>query len=117
MEPSEIYPTAYKSPATLVIITDVEFVTAAVSVLGLSAIPDQYTPYVPGMNRVVIVLFCLIPMAAWAAALIAMRGYTLTGQRMKTIQAVNAARKEAVARGMTLEEAMTAITDGTVERP
>ena len=92
-------------------------VTAAVSVLGLSAIPDQYTPYVPGMNRVVIVLFCLIPMAAWAAALIAMRGYTLTGQRMKTIQAVNAARKEAVARGMTLEEAMTAITDGTVERP
>ena len=44
-------------------------------------------------------------------------GYTLTGQRMKTIQAVNAARKEAVARGMTLEEAMTAITDGTVERP
>ncbi len=92
-------------------------VTAAVSVLGLSAIPDQYTPYVPGMNRVVIVLFCLIPMAAWAAALIAMRGYTLTGQRMKTIQAVNAARKEAVARGMTLEEAMTVITDGTVERP
>lgn len=33
---------------------------------------------------------------------------------MKTIQAVNAARKEAVIRGMTLEEAMSAITDETV---
>ncbi len=89
-------------------------VTIAVSFLGLSAIPDQYSPYVPGMNWVVVALFCVIPMAAWVATLIAMKGYFLTGERMKTIQAVNAARKEAVARGVALEEAMGSITDDTV---
>ena len=39
----------------------------------------QYDPYVPGMNTVVIALFCLVPMAAWTATLISMKGYTLTG--------------------------------------
>ena len=58
------------------------------------------------MNVVVIVLFCVIPMAAWVATLIAMKGYTLTGDRMKEIQEVNAARKKAIAEGMELEEAM-----------
>lgn len=38
------------------------------------------------MNWVVIVLFCIIPMVAWAATLIAMKGYTLTGAKMKEIQ-------------------------------
>lgn len=90
-------------------------VTIAVSFIGLNSIPDQYSPYVPGMNWVVIVLFCIIPMVAWAATLIAMRGYSLTGEKMKTIQAVNAARKEAVAKGMSLEEAMETITDDTVK--
>ena len=47
-----------------------------------------------------------IPMAAWAATLIAMKGYTLTGAKMKEIQAVNACRRDAVAKGMKLEEAM-----------
>ena len=61
-----------------------------------------------------IVMFCVIPMLAWAATLLAMRGYTLTGEKMKTIQAVNAARKEAVAKGMSLEQAMETITDETV---
>lgn len=90
-------------------------VTIAVSFIGLSSIPDQYSPYVPGMNWVVIVLFCIIPMVAWAATLIAMKGYTLTGERMKTIQAVNAARKKAVANGMSLEQAMKEITDESVK--
>ena len=63
--------------------------------------------YIPGMNWVVIVLFCIIPMVAWAATLIAMKGYTLTGEKMKEIQAVNACRRDAVANGMKLEEAMT----------
>ena len=90
-------------------------VTIAVSFIGLSEIPDQYSPYVPGMNWVVIALFCIIPMVAWAATLIAMKGYSLTGEKMKTIQAVNAARKEAVAGGMSLEQAMEAITDDTVK--
>lgn len=55
---------------------------------------------------VVIVLFCIVPMLAWIATLIAMKGYTLTGARMKEIQAVNAVRKDAVSKGMRLDEAM-----------
>lgn len=47
-----------------------------------------------------------IPMVAWAATLIAMKGYTLTGAKMKEIQAVNACRRDAVAKGVKLEEAM-----------
>ena len=79
----------------------------AVSFIGLESLPTQYDPYTPGMNWVVIVLFCIIPMVAWAATLIAMKGYTLTGEKMKEIQAVNACRRDAVANGMKLEEAMT----------
>ena len=79
----------------------------AVSFIGLESLPTQYDPYTLGMNWVVIVLFCIIPMVAWAATLIAMKGYTLTGEKMKEIQAVNACRRDAVANGMKLEEAMT----------
>ncbi len=78
----------------------------AVSMIGLANLPTADTPYSDGMNVVVIILFCVIPMVAWAATLIAMKGYSLTGERMKEIQAVNAKRKEAIAGGMTLEEAM-----------
>lgn len=78
----------------------------AVSMIGLANLPTADTPYSDGMNVVVIILFCVIPMVAWAATLIAMKGYSLTGERMKEIQAVNARRKEAIAGGMTLEEAM-----------
>jgi Na+/melibiose symporter-like transporter len=78
----------------------------AVSMIGLANLPTADTPYSDGMNVVVIILFCVIPMVAWAATLIAMRGYSLTGERMKEIQAVNAKRKEAIASGMGLEEAM-----------
>ena len=35
-----------------------------------------------------------------------MKGYELSGDRMKEIQAVNAKRKEAIANGMSMEEAM-----------
>ena len=68
------------------------------------------------MNWGVIVLFCIIPMLAWAATLWAMKGYELDGQRVKTINAVNAARKAAVAGGMSMEEAMATITDETVAK-
>ena len=78
----------------------------AVSVIGLENLPTAETPYAPGMNWAVIVLFCIIPMIAWAATLLVMKGYELTGDRMKEIQAVNAARKEGIANGMTLQEAM-----------
>ena len=78
----------------------------AVTFIGLNNLPTQYDPYTPGMNVVVIVLFCAIPMVAWAATLIAMKGYTLTGEKMKEIQAVNACRRDAVANGMSMEDAM-----------
>ena len=74
--------------------------------IGLETLPTKATPYVEGMNVVVIVLFCVLPMIAWAATLISMKGYSLTGERMKEIRTVNAARKAAVAKGMSVEEAM-----------
>lgn len=82
-------------------------VGVAVSMIGFTQeLPDASVAYVPGMKAVVIVLFCVVPMLAWAATLWAMRGYTLTGARMQEIQAVNAARKDAIAKGMSLREAM-----------
>lgn len=78
----------------------------AVMVIGIKTLPDTNTPYMPGMKWVVIVLFCILPMAAWVLTQYAMRKYSLSGERMKEIQAVNAVRKEAVAGGMSLEEAM-----------
>ena len=81
-------------------------VGVAVSFIGLESLPTQYDPYTPGMNVVVIVLFCVIPMVAWAATLIAMKGYSRTGEKMKEIQAVNACRRDAVANGMSMEDAM-----------
>ena len=87
----------------------------AVGFIGLDKLPTKGTPYVEGMNIVVIVLFCVIPMCAWALTLWSMKGYELDGERVKTIQAVNAARKEAMANGMSLEEAMATITDDTVK--
>ena len=83
---------------------------------GLSDLPTDSTPYSGGIKVAVIVMFCVIPMLAWAATLLAMKGYALTGEKMKTIQAVNAARKEAVAGGMSLERAMKEITDDSVKK-
>lgn len=78
----------------------------AVTFIGLKTLPTAESPYAPGMNIVVIVLFCIIPMIAWAATLLAMRKYELTGERMKEIQQINHQRKEAIANGMSMEEAM-----------
>ena len=78
----------------------------AISIIGLEKLPVGQTPYAPGMNWVVIVLFCVIPMLAWAATLIVMKGYELTGPRMKEIQEINAKRKDAIAGGMSMEDAM-----------
>ncbi len=44
-------------------------VGVAVSFIGLESLPTQYDSYTPGMNWVVIVLFCVIPMIAWTATL------------------------------------------------
>ena len=78
----------------------------AVSIIGLQNLPTADTPYSEGMNWVVIVLFCIIPMAAWAVTLFVMKNYELTGDRMKEIQEINNKRKDAIANGMTMEEAM-----------
>lgn len=91
-------------------------VSIALLFIGVHDLPTKLTPYVSGMNWVVIVLFCLIPMLAWTLTLWAMKGYELDGTRIKTIQAVNAARKAAIADGMSMEEAMAAITDETVSK-
>ena len=90
-------------------------VSLAVGFIGYNGLPTKTTPYMEGMNWVVIALFCIVPMVAWAATLIAMRGYELDGKRVKTINAVNAARKAAIANGMSMEMAMQTITDETVK--
>lgn len=90
-------------------------VSVALLFIGVHDLPTKETAYVNGMNWVVIALFCLVPMFAWVLTLIAMKGYELDGKRVKTIQAVNAARKEAIAGGMSLEETMQTITDETIK--
>jgi Na+/melibiose symporter-like transporter len=89
-------------------------VSIALLFIGVHDLPTKATPYVEGMNWVVIALFCIVPMVAWALTLWAMKGYSLDGHRVKVINAVNAARKEAVAGGMSMEEAMATIHDDTV---
>ncbi len=89
-------------------------VSIALLFIGVHDLPTKTTAYVSGMNWVIIALFCLVPMAAWLLTLWAMRGYELDGQRIKTVNAVNAARKAAIAAGMPQQEAMTAITDETI---
>lgn len=84
-------------------------VGVAVSMIGLSNLPTPETPYSLGMNWVVIILFCIIPMAAWALTLLSMKGYSLTGEKMKEIQEVNAKRRDAIEGGMSLDEAMKKI--------
>ena len=73
---------------------------------GLQDLPTDSTPYSGGIKVAIIVMFCVIPMIAWAATLWAMKGYSLTGAKMKEIQAVNAARKKGIADGLTMEQAM-----------
>lgn len=90
-------------------------VSIALLFIGVHDLPTKETAYVGGMNWVVIALFCLVPMVAWILTLIAMRGYELDGKRVKTIQAVNTARKEAIADGMSIEEAITTINDETIK--
>ena len=84
-------------------------VALVVGFIGISELPTKSNLYVPGMNWVVIVLFCIIPMVAWLATLWAMKGYELDGERVKEIQKINSERKAYIAEGHTLEEAMAAI--------
>lgn len=78
----------------------------AVTAIGLSMLPDGTTPYSDGMHTLVIILFCIVPMLAWIATLAAMHGYKLTGARMKEIQAINAVRRDAISKGMSVDKAL-----------
>lgn len=89
-------------------------VSVALMCIGIHDLPTKVTPYAEGMNWVVFALFCIIPMVAWALTLVSMKGYSLDGERVKVIQAVNAARKAAIADGMSTDEAMATITDESV---
>lgn len=91
-------------------------VSIALLFIGIHDLPTKTTPYAEGMNWVVIVLFCLIPMLAWALTLWAMKGYELDGDKIKLVQKVNAARKAAISGGMSKEQAMETITDETVSK-
>ncbi len=82
----------------------------AVSLIGIKSLPTAETPFAPGMNAVVIILFCIVPMIAWVITIIAMKGYILTGDEMKMIQDVNQKRKKAIAEGMSIEKAMKEFT-------
>lgn len=79
---------------------------AAAAIGFTAALPGGDDPFRPGMKGVVILLFCVVPMVAWIATLLAMKGYSLSGERMREIQAVNAVRKDAIAKGMPLNDAM-----------
>lgn len=48
---------------------------------GMSELPTDSTPYSAGIKVAVIIMFCVIPMLAWIATLIAMKGYSLTAKR------------------------------------
>ena len=89
-------------------------VSLAGGFIGYNGLPTKTPPYMAGMNWVVIALFCIVPMVAWILTLWAMKGYELDGRKVKLVQKVNAARKEAIAKGMSMEEAMKTITDDTV---
>ncbi|MBR0355763.1 MAG: hypothetical protein IJK35_10355, partial [Oscillospiraceae bacterium] len=70
------------------------------------ALPAEGTPYMEGMKLSAVICFCLLPMAAWLVTIFCMTRYSLSGEKMREVQAVNAVRKAAVQRGMSMEQAM-----------
>lgn len=59
-----------------------------------------------GVRLSAIITICVLPMVSWLITLFSMYYYTLSGNKLKEIQAVNAVRKEAIRRGMDKELAM-----------
>jgi len=98
--------TAFSLIDKLVSSLSATIVGLAVMILGFKTLPDVHTAYVGGMKWIVVALFCVVPMLSWLATLIAMKHYTLSGEKMAEIQKVNAERKEAIAAGMSLDEAL-----------
>lgn len=77
---------------------------------GLNALPAEGTPYMDGMKLSTIICFCILPMISWIITLICMKKYTLSGEKLREIQAVNAVRKEAIKKGMSLNTALNTWT-------
>ncbi len=73
---------------------------------GLNALPAEGTPYMEGMKLSAIICFCLLPMASWLVTIFCMSRYSLSGEKMREVQAVNSVRKAAVQGGMKMAEAM-----------
>lgn len=73
---------------------------------GLNALPTENTPYMEGMQLSAIICFCLLPMLAWVITTFCMTRYSLSGSRLREIQAVNSVRKAAVLGGMSMDKAM-----------
>lgn len=73
---------------------------------GLTSLPAEGTPYMEGMQLSAIICFCLLPMCSWLITIICMTRYSLSGKRLREIQAVNGVRKAAVQGGMSMEAAM-----------
>lgn len=80
-------------------------VSLVVAVIGLSILLGGDTPYVEGMKIIILILLCVIPMVARALTPPAMKGYSLTDERVGEIQAVSAVREEATIGGMSIEGA------------
>ena len=59
-----------------------------------------------GMKLSAIICFCLLPMASWLVTIFCMSRYSLSGEKMREVQAVNSVRKAAVQGGMKMAEAM-----------
>ena len=73
---------------------------------GLNALPAEGTPYMEGMKLSTIICFCILPMISWLITIFCMTRYSLSGKRLQEIQSVNAVRKDAISKGMSVEEAM-----------
>ena len=59
-----------------------------------------------GVKLSALICVCFLPMISWIITMFSMTRYNLSGDKLKEIQAVNAVRKAAIARGMSLEDAM-----------
>ena len=74
---------------------------------GLNALPAEGTSYMEGMKLSTIICFCLLPMFSWIITLICLRKYTLSGEKLTEIQAINTIRKEAIKKGVPLEKTLS----------
>lgn len=59
-----------------------------------------------GVRISALICFCFLPMISWLITLSCMKKYSLSGEKLREVQAVNSVRKAAISLGMPKEEAM-----------